>query len=67
VKKTLATIFAAPGRVRAERDVLTVDLAPAGSSPERAAFGEFFAKVNAAGLRLPDDAGGHQLRFGVQT
>lgn len=65
-KKTIANLFAAPGRVHVGARTIRVDLAPAGTSSEHRAFGELFVAVNAANLRLPGDPDRRLLRFGSQ-
>lgn len=65
-KMTIGNLLAAPGRVQAGARTIRVDLAPAGTGPEQDAFRQFFAKVNAADLRLPGDPRRRALRFGAQ-
>jgi transposase-like protein len=65
-KKTVANLFAAPGRVRVGSRTVRVDLAPAGTGPEHRAFAELFRTVNAADLRLPGDPRRRVLRFRSQ-
>jgi transposase len=62
-KKTLANLFAAPGRVRVGLRTIAVDLAPAGTALERAAFRELLAALNREKLSLPGDARRRRLRF----
>jgi hypothetical protein len=62
-KKTLANLFAAPGRVRVGLRTIAVDLAPAGTATERDAFRELLATLNREKLSLPGDARRRQLRF----
>ncbi len=65
-KKTLANLFAAPGRVRVGLRTIAVDLAPAGTALERAAFGELFATLNREKLSLPGDERRRRLVFRSQ-
>jgi hypothetical protein len=62
-KKTLANLFAAPGRVRVGLRTIAVDLAPAGTATERAAFRELLAALNREKLSLPGDERRRRLRF----
>lgn len=62
-KKTLANLFAAPGRIRFGLRTITVDLAPAASAAERAAFQMLFASLNQQNLRLPGDERRRRLKF----
>ncbi len=65
-KKTIANLLVAPGRVDVGSRTVRVDLAPAGTGPELAAFRELFRAVNGANLRLPGDPARRLLRFGAQ-
>lgn len=65
-KKTLAVLFAAPGRVRFGTRSITVALDPAGTGPEREAYARFYARVNAAALSLPGDPRRRRLTFRSQ-
>lgn len=62
-KKTLANLFAAPGRVRVGIRTIAVDLAPAGTALERDAFRELLAALNRQKLSLPGDQRRRRLRF----
>ena len=66
-KKTVANLFAAPGRVDVDGAAVRVDLAPAGTGPEQAAFSKLFAQVDAARLTLPGDPRRRRLRFGSRV
>ena len=66
-KKTVANLFAAPGRVDVDGAAVHVDLAPAGTGPEQAAFSKLFAQVDAARLTLPGDPRRRRLRFGSRV
>lgn len=65
-KKTLATLFAAPGRVHENARTITVALDPAGTGPEQEAHACFYAEVNAAALSLPGDSRRRRLVFRPQ-
>ena len=62
-KKTLANLFAAPGRIRVGLRTIAVDLAPAGTDLERTAFASFLDLVNREKLVLPGDDRRRRLRF----
>jgi hypothetical protein len=62
-KKTLANLFAAPGRIRVGLRTIAVDLAPAGTDLERKAFASFLDLVNRKKLVLPGDDRRRRLRF----
>ncbi len=62
-KKSLANLFAAPGRVRVGLRTIAIDLAPAGTALERAAFRELLAALNREKLSLPGDDRRRRLRF----
>ena len=62
-KKTLANLFAAPGRIRVGLRTIAVDLAPAGTDLERSAFATFLDAVNREKLVLPGDDRRRRLRF----
>jgi hypothetical protein len=64
-KKLLATIFAAPGRLRLSQHAVSVRLAPAANSAERAALGRFLQDVTRLRLTLPGDTSRRPLRFGL--
>ncbi len=65
-KKTLANLLAAPGRVRVGLRTIAVDLAPAGTALEHAAFGELLAAINRQKLTLPGDSRRRRLRLRAQ-
>ncbi len=65
-KKTLANLLASPGRVKLRAKEIRVELAPAATGPEQAAFERFFAKVSADRLRLPGDHRTLNFRSQVQ-
>lgn len=65
-KKTLANLFAAPGRVRVGLRTISVDLAPAATALERAAFQTLLASLNREKLSLPGDERRRRLRFRSQ-
>jgi hypothetical protein len=65
-KKTLANLFAAPGRIRVGLRTVTVDLVPAATRPERLAFRAMLDRINGFGLTLPGDARSRRLRFRSQ-
>lgn len=46
-KRALRNLFAAPGRVRVSARAITIDLMPADTSSELAAFERLFVTVNA--------------------
>lgn len=62
-KKTLAVLFAAPGRVRVSPRTITITLAPAGSAVEHKAYRYFWNAVNRLHLALPADPKRRRLRF----
>ncbi len=66
VKKTLANLFKAPGHVRTESRTIRVNLAPAGTGPEQAAYAALFAKLDTLNLHLPGDPRRRLLRFRSQ-
>lgn len=67
-KKTLANLFAAPGRVVVSDSSITVHLAPAATAMERHAFAVLLMEVNHWQLSLPaDPVPRRQLRFQVQV
>ena len=63
VKKVLANVFAAPGRVRVGDRTITVDLQPAGTTSELEAIRNWLTEVNARNLTLPGDPERRPLRF----
>lgn len=65
-KKTLANLFAAPARIRVGLRIIAVDLAPAGTDLEHAAFREMLASLNRRKLTLPGDERRRELRFRSQ-
>jgi hypothetical protein len=65
-KKILASLFAAPGRIRVGRRTITIDLVPAATVAERAAFDHLFEHVNRLDLSLPGDRSNRRLRFRPQ-
>jgi len=65
-KKTLANLFAAPGRIRVGLRTIAVDLAPAAKPKERIAFGQLLKEVNRWNLTLPGDPKRRRLRFRSQ-
>jgi len=66
-KKTLANLFAAPGRVRVGRNTMRIRLSPAGTKRELEAFAALCRHLNARCLMLPGDHKRRQLRFEVAT
>ena len=64
-KKTLATLFTAPGQVRISTDSISVVLQPAGTRREYRAFAALLRRINARRLTLPGDASGRRLRFRI--
>jgi hypothetical protein len=62
-KKHLAKLFDAPGTVRANAKTIAVNLEPAGTDAELAAFGTLLTRLNAAEFTLPGDPSGRVLRF----
>jgi transposase len=65
-KKTLANLFAAPGRVRVTPRAIYIDLAPAASPAERDALHQFLRQLDALDLTLPGDPEQRRLRFRAQ-
>lgn len=65
-KKTLANLFAAPGRVRVRLRTIAVDLAPAATALEQAAFQTLLATLNREKLSLPGDERRRRLTFRSQ-
>jgi hypothetical protein len=65
-KKTLDNLLAAPAVIHATRNMMVVELAPAGTTRERAAFIELLRPINARKLSLPGDPARRSLRFKVQ-
>lgn len=62
-KKTLANLFAAPGRIRVGLRTIAVDLAPAATALERRAFRELLDTLNRENLSLPGDERRRRLKF----
>lgn len=65
-KKTLDNLLAAPAVIHATRKLIVVELAPAGTRRERAAFVELLRPINARRLSLPGDPTRRPLRFKLQ-
>lgn len=65
-KKTLDNLLAAPAVLHATRKLLVVELAPAATRRERAAFVELLRPLNARKLTLPGDPARRPLRFKLQ-
>jgi hypothetical protein len=65
-KKTLDNLLAAPAVIHATRNLIVVELTPAGTARERAAFIELLRPLNARKLSLPGDPARRPLRFKVQ-
>jgi hypothetical protein len=65
-KRALHNLFMAPGDVRVLPDRIEVHLRPAGTRPERAAFGRLLDEVSGWHLRLPGDERARALRFTSQ-
>jgi hypothetical protein len=66
-KKTLDNLLAAPAVVYATRKLIVVELAPAGTRRELAAFRELLRPINARKLTLPGDPAKRHLVFKCQT
>ncbi len=65
-KKTLDNLLAAAAVIHATRRLIVVELAPAGTRRERAAFVELLRPINARRLHLPGDPARRPLRFKLQ-
>ncbi len=65
-KKTLDNLLAAPAVIHATSRLIVVELAPAGTRRERAAFTELLRPLNARKLSLPGDPARRSLRFKLQ-
>jgi hypothetical protein len=65
-KKTLDNLLAAPAVIHATRSLIAVELAPAGTRRERAAFLEVLRTLNAQNLSLPGDPARRPLIFKLQ-
>jgi hypothetical protein len=66
-KKTLDNLLAAPAVIYATRNLIVVELVPAGTRRERSAFRELLRSINARKLSLPGDPARRSLRFKVQV
>jgi hypothetical protein len=64
-KKTLDNLLAAPAVVRVNRNHIVVNLLPAGTRRERAAFANLLKPINARKLTLPGDPARRPVRFEV--
>ena len=62
-KKMLANLFAAPGEVTPRRGFIDVQLRPAGTRMERAAFTALLADINRLHLSMPGDQQACPIRF----
>lgn len=65
-KKTLDNLLAAPAVIHATPKLIVVELAPAGTRRELAAFVELLRPINARKLSLPGDPARRPLRFKLQ-
>ena len=65
-KKTIDNLLAAPAVIHATPRLIVVELAPAGTRRERAAFVELLRPLNARKLSLPGDPARRALRFKLQ-
>lgn len=65
-KKTLDNLLAAPAVIHATHRIVIVELAPAGTRHELAAFTELLRPINARKLSLPGDPARRPLRFKLQ-
>jgi hypothetical protein len=65
-KKTLDNLLAAPAVIHATHKMVIVELAPAGTRHELAAFAELLRPINARKLSLPGDPARRPLRFKLQ-
>jgi hypothetical protein len=65
-KKTLDNLLAAPAVIHATRKLIVVELTPAGTRRELAAFSELLRPINARKLSLPGDPARRPLRFKLQ-
>ncbi len=66
-KKVLSNVFKAPGRVRALKGSIVVELSVAANESERESLHRFFADLDQLRLTLPGDPSGRPLRFRSQT
>jgi hypothetical protein len=64
-KKTLANLFAAPGRVHVGPKAITITLSPAGTARETQAFGKLAANLTRHRLTLPGDQAARPLRVRI--
>ena len=64
-KKSLANLFAAPGKVRVTDQDITITLLPAGTDAERNAFSLLLDAITARRLTLPGNS--RPLRFRIPT
>jgi hypothetical protein len=64
-KKTLDNLLAAPAVVRVNRNRIDVNLLPAATRRERAAFANLLKPINARKLALPGDPARRPVRFEV--
>jgi hypothetical protein len=65
-KKTLDNLIAAPAVIHATPKLIVVELLPAGTRRELAAFVELLRPINARKLSLPGDPARRPLRFKLQ-
>jgi hypothetical protein len=65
-KKTLDNLLAAPAVIHASRRLIVVELIPAATRRERAAFVELLRPINARKLSLPGDPARRPLVFKLQ-
>jgi hypothetical protein len=66
-KKTLANLLAAPGRIQLRPSAISISVALAATSSERAAFDVLLDEVNDRNLTLPGGRQQGRLRFQVQS
>jgi len=62
-KHLLANLLRAPGQVRVGATVISIDLAPAATAPERIAIANFLRDISGLRLTLPGDPRSRPLRF----
>ncbi len=65
-RRALRNLMTAPGRVRAGTKTIAVELMPAGTRSELAAFEQMLDGLNRQRLSLPGDSEGRRLRFSTQ-
>jgi hypothetical protein len=65
-KKVLSNVFKAPGRVRALKGSIVVELSVAANDSERESLNRFFVDLDRLRLTLPGDPSGRPLRFRSQ-